>query len=75
MKSVIKMFLGFIILIIGVFVSFLFLDYLKNGGLDKITDKIGEYVLFLVMFLPYIVIYLKTLFEANKELTGGKDEI
>ena len=75
MKSVIKMFLGFIILIIGVFVSFLFLDYLKNGGLDKITDKIGEYVLFLVMFLPYIVIYLKTLFEANKELTEGKDEI
>ena len=39
------------------------------------TYATGEYVLFLVMFLPYIVIYLKTLFEAHKELTGGKDEI
>jgi len=52
---------------IGGTLSYYLQEYLRAGGLNRATDRIGELVLVLLVLLPYIVLHVLILYNLDKE--------
>ena len=70
----IRVVLGFVIILVGYVIDFNFILALEAGSLQGIVERIGRAVLALLLFLPFVLIGIKPLYDVEMEKWSEKFE-